>query len=153
MTDQTKPKRPWSVTLLALGVLSLTSVFMGRLVFSLVQWDRLVETEMAAPAFYLPLTGLVWGAVGLPLIYGLWRGLPWASAATRIAAVGFTTYYWIDRTFLSTNQLRQTNQRFAMGATLAVLVLILWILSTSKARTFFGEKNDRSSQSQDSTTA
>lgn len=137
-----KVRRPWSVTWLAIGVLSLTGIHIIRLVQTVLHWDFLNNLPLSIPPLYFGLTGLVWSIAGLPLVWGLWRGEGWAPRFLWIISVGFLVIYWIERTFLATSIFKKTNQPFAIGGTIFVLLLIYWIISRPRAKAFFGETND-----------
>jgi hypothetical protein len=125
--------RPASVTWLALGVLIFSGVHLLRLVQAVQQWEFLSELLQISP-FYLALTGLLWGAAGILAAWGLWQGKGWAPGFTRLLVLAFLVYSWLDRLLLAG---QRTNWPFAVAASLIVLLLIFWILSRHKARTFF----------------
>ncbi|MDH5506020.1 MAG: hypothetical protein OEZ02_02230 [Anaerolineae bacterium] len=137
-----KPKRPWSVTWLTLGVLTFTGMHISRLVQSIVFWEILKDRLTFLSPAYLAITGLFWGLVGLPIIYGLFTGKPWASRALLFASLGYAGYYWADRLSLAGSPFKTTNQFFAIGATTTILLLIQWIRTRPKVQAFFGETND-----------
>ncbi len=91
-----RPKRPLCVSLLAFVVLIFTSLHLVRFVQVLSLWDFLSQLLEVSP-IYLAGVGLFWGLVGLVLLWGLWRGSPFAPRATRLAALVYAMYYWIDR--------------------------------------------------------
>lgn len=140
-----KPPRPLSVTLLALGVLSIAGLNLLRLVDALRLWDFLSKL-LPIPPLYLALTGLGASGFGLVLAWGLWRAKRWAPSFTRLAALAYAIYYWLDRLVLSNADSRRANQPFAAGATVILLALVFWILSRPKAKAFFGDNYDRQPQ-------
>jgi hypothetical protein len=131
-----KPKRPLGVTLLSLGVLILAVLNLTRLLSAIRFWSFLQEI-LPFSDLYLIGTGLIWAGFGLPLFWGLWHGLPWAPGITRIAAVAYLIYYWLDRLLLANHSGREVNLPFAIGASLVGLVWIFWILSRPKTKIFF----------------
>jgi hypothetical protein len=133
------PRRPFSVTLLALAVLIFAVVHLIRLVGAIRQWDFLQSWE-GVSALYLALSGLGWALVSLPLTWGLWRGKPWAPPATRIAVPVYLLYAWIDRIFVANPEITlkaTASWPFMVGASLISLLLVYWILSRSKAKAFY----------------
>ena len=134
-----KRRRPRSVTWLAVGVLMLTGIQFVRLYNTLSKWDYLHTLSLSVPPVFFAITGMIWGTIGLALWWGLWRGKSWAVRHTRIAAIVFALYYWIDRLFLMINPLRVTSYPFAIGMTFILLAATMWILSRPKAQLFFGE--------------
>ena len=92
-------KRPWSVTLLALGVLLLTVINLIRLVLSLRYWGFLTGRLGVSP-IYLALTGFVWSVAGLFIIWGLWKAKSWAPRLMQAVALTYALYFWLDHIFL-----------------------------------------------------
>ncbi|HEX7974228.1 MAG TPA: hypothetical protein VF498_07455 [Anaerolineales bacterium] len=130
--------RPFRVTLLALGVLSIAALHLLRLGQAVQEWIFLSGLLPISP-LYLALSGLAWGLVGLALASGLWLGKHWAPRLTRLAVPAYGLYYWLDRLLLVNPVVWRTNLPFTAAATLALLVVIFWILSGRKVKAFFGE--------------
>ena len=135
-------KRPKSVTLLALGVLSFTGIYLWRFAQSIVQWDFLNSLPLQVPPAYLGISGLFWALVGAVLAWGLWRGHSWAPRLAKIAAIVLIIYLVIDRIFLATGSLVGTNLLFRGVLTLMLVGLVFWILSRAEAKAYFGVMND-----------
>ena len=145
LTDRQDPRnkagRPFFVTLLTVMVLIISSTNLVRFIEALSEWDFLSSLPRVSPS-YLAASGLLWTLVGLPLIWGLWRGHPQARKAARILALAYTLYYWVDRILVESAVGRPANGPFAFGLTIVLLIFIFWVLSTSKSRSFFGEFDD-----------
>ncbi len=135
-TQTRNPKRPLSVTLLAIGVLTIAVLNLTRLLSAIRFWPFLQEI-LPFSALYLILTGLIWAGFGLPLFWGIWYGLSWAPGFARIAAVAYLIYYWLDRLLLTNHSGREANLPFTVGFSLIGMALIYWILSRRKATMFF----------------
>jgi uncharacterized membrane protein (DUF2068 family) len=131
-----RPKRPRGVTLLALGVLIIAVLNLTRLLTAIRIW-LFLEEILPFSGLYLIATGLIWAGSGLPLFWGLWRGLSWAPDFCWIAAIAYLIYYWLDRLLLANHPGRQANLPFAAGASLVVILLIYWILSRPKTKAYF----------------
>jgi hypothetical protein len=138
---QKKP-RPLGVTLLTLGVLSIASLNLLRLVDAIRLWGFLGKLLPISP-LYLALTGLIAGGAGLILVWGLWKGREWAPPFCRLASLAYIMYYWLDRLLLSNADSRRSNLPFSVGVTLVLLALVFWILSRPKAKAFFGDDYER----------
>ncbi len=133
--------RPLSVTLLALGVLTIAGFNLIRFLQAVQLWDFLAKFPTVSP-LYLASSGLLWGATGLALAWGLWRGRSWARLFTGIFALAYTLYHWIDRLWISNPGLT-ANLPFSAGLNLILLSLTAWILTRPGARTFFGAMHER----------
>ena len=144
--ERRKPERPLLVTLLALVVLSITAIHLTRFINSLTAWEFLSSLTGVSP-LYLALTGLVGVLVSLPLFLGLWRGHPKSPLATRILAVAYTIYEWLERSGLIGAGGLRPSWPFAAGVTLILLIFIFWVLSRPNAKAFFGEMHEQSFKS------
>jgi hypothetical protein len=133
--------RPFSVTMLAIGVLTLAGLNLIRAVAAFQQMEFLTDLLPVSP-IYLIVSGLVWGVVGLVLAFWLWSGHPAAAGGTLAAALAYSLYYWIDRSLLAGNP-PAANWLFALLVNLSLLVVVCLILFRRKARTFFGAMHDR----------
>jgi hypothetical protein len=133
-------RRPLSVTLLALGVLTLAGINLLRFVVSLQQWDFLDSLLLVHP-LYIAVTGIVWALAGLTMTYGLWFGKGWAVRGTQAITLLYSLYYWLDRLLFATSS-GGYNWIFTLGVNILMVLLVFWILSNRKARAFFGAMND-----------
>jgi hypothetical protein len=131
-----RPRRPFSVTLLAVLVLIITSIHLIRFLQTLNQWDFLSELPGVSP-LYLTGTGLFWTLIGLPLFWWLWRGYPGTPTATLIAALAYTFYVWLDRLFVVDPSVERLNWPFAAGMTVLLLAFTAWTMSRSTSRRYF----------------
>ena len=144
-----KPKRPFNVTLFALGVLTITVLNLLRLVMVLVQWKFLSGLPGLSP-LYLALSGLIWTLAGLPLFWGIWSGRSWAPGLAQALVMTYALYYWIDWVFVaertpgSTNSAGfPTNWPFLASITFVIFAYTAWLFRRRKTRAFFGEENEQ----------
>jgi hypothetical protein len=138
-----KRKRPFSVTLLFLGVLSIAGLHLLRFLMAVQQWQFLDSLPGVSP-LYLAVTGLLWFTVGLAAAFSLWLGTPWAPWLTLAAALGYALYTWLDRIFAANVSLGIYDGfawPFRLAATFGLLALVYWIVSRTPARTFFRSKS------------
>lgn len=133
--------RPFSVTLLILGVLIMAAINLLGFAQAILNWE-FYSSILPIPIEYLALSGLIWGLAGLPLIWGLWFGRPWAIRYTLFFVLTYTLYYWLDRLLLTANA-GGANWLFAVITNLLLILIIIWILFRPRAKAFFGETNDR----------
>jgi uncharacterized membrane protein len=143
--------RPASVTLLALGVLTIAALNLARCILALRYWVYLDALTSVSP-LYLALSGLFWGLSGLPLFWGLMRGKRRAPALMRAMALTYALYYWLDQVFIKeyyptgaeggARLLLPGNWPFSAVLTFLLLVFTVWTLQRQAAKDFFGEMNE-----------
>jgi hypothetical protein len=131
----TRRPRPLAVTCIALGGLTFAVFYLGRFALSL----PLPPLPLSVPRWYLPLTGALWGALGLALTVGLWRGIRWAYRVTFWAAPIYLVWYWADRLLLVRSDFAAASQPAALVVSAAALALLFWALTRSSTRDFFRE--------------
>ena len=120
-------------------VLMITGLAWLRFAATLQDWTFLAELSLSVPPAYLAASGLLWGLIGLGLVYGLGRGQAWAPRALLIATVAYSGYYWLDRLWLAVPGPAQANWPFALIATLGLLVWIFATLQRTDVHAYFGD--------------
>ena len=140
-------KRPSSVTLLALMVLFISIINLIRFVLSIRYWGFLFSRPGISP-IYLALTGFIWSAVGLFILWGIWKAKSWAPKLMQAVALTYALYYWLDHIFLMEHSvsgasiairvLLPSNWRFSAGLTVVGLAYMVWTLSRVKTKAYFG---------------
>jgi hypothetical protein len=135
-----KISRPFSVTLLAVGVLILTVMNLARLIRAAELRAFLAELLPISPLYFI-LTGLIWTLVGVVLLWGLWRGRPWTPRLAFLAFLAYSFYFWFDRLFLAASA-RMVNWPFALAFNLLLLAWLIWLFSRPWTRAFF-RNNER----------
>ena len=131
------PSRPASVTYLAVGVLLTAGFNLLRFWNAFREYEFLSGLLPFSP-LYLVLGGLFWGLTGLVLFFGLWLGKQWAPTLTRIAAIVYTLYFWLDRIFLTSAGIG-VNWLFVLIINIIILALVFLILNRNNARRYFGD--------------
>ena len=129
--------RPFSVTLLTLGVLTLAAAGLVRMQQAISLWDFLVSLNISP--VYLFITGLFFGVAGLPIAWGLWRGLAWTPRLCTGYVLAVVTYYWLDRLFLTQTQSESVNTPFAIVVTMLVMGFMFWVFRRKK-QDFFNHR-------------
>jgi hypothetical protein len=139
-------KRPWSVTLLVLGVLILTGLNLTRFGLSLIDWSFLASQPGVSP-YYLAITGFIWTVAGSFLVWGLWRPKAWAPTLMQAEALTYVLYYWLDLLFLKDHTVSgaasilratiPTNWLFSASITVIYLTFMQWALSRSNVKIYF----------------
>jgi len=134
-------QRPFSVTLLTWIVLIMSVSNLVKFVQTTIQWNFLNQILPFSP-FYLLVSGLTWGTVGLVISWGLWRGLDWAPVGMKLFLIVFTLYYWLDRILLNNPVSRETNQVFVLGLTILLWIWTFWLFARIEVKNFFGVLNE-----------
>jgi hypothetical protein len=131
-----RPRRPIRVTLLAMGVLTITSLHLLRLVEAVRQWQFLTELPGVSP-LYLALNGSIWASAGLLLFWGLWRGHARAARFAPVYLLVFALYYWLDRIFIANPAVSLTNWHVTAALTVFGLAYMFWALRARASRNYF----------------
>ena len=82
---------------------------------------------------YLMLSGFIWGIIGLPAVWGLWRRRPWTLKAIWAAAIVYALSYWLERIFLWEDT---KNWLFMLVVTIVWLLIIIWALKLTSSQRF-----------------
>jgi hypothetical protein len=154
MSEGSPIRRPFSVTILAFGVLIITVINLTRFALSLREWTFLASQPGVSP-LYLNLSGLAWTVAGPVLVWGLLDAKRWAPRLMQVEALTYALYYWLDLLFLQDHPVSgagvvlrivlPTNWLFSALVTTICLAYMAWALGRSKGRAYFGEA--RSGQS------
>jgi hypothetical protein len=113
-------RQPFSVTLTAVGVLILGTGYILGAVHSILSYATLESLPLSVPAWYFPLSGVVWGGLWLILGAALVWGKEWSRRAT-LVALPFQYFAWLaDERFLSRSAIALQSFGFE-----AVLKLVL----------------------------
>ena len=131
-----RPSRPIRVTLLAVGVLIITSLHLLRLVEAVRQWQFLADLPDVSPV-YLALTGLIWASAGLLLFWGLWRGHARAARFAPGYLLVFALYYWLDRIFVANQDVSLANWPVPAALTVFSLAYTFLALRARASRDYF----------------
>jgi hypothetical protein len=129
-------RRPASVTLYALVVLSIAAFYLARFYGVLAQWKYLQDLLPFSPA-YLAATGLFWGLAGLLLSWCLWSGWRRARQLFWLIFVGHGIYFWLDRLLMPGDPERNANDLFWIGSFILVVLVSIWALHRRKLTAFF----------------
>lgn len=145
MNKASRPHRPLSVTLTALGVLFFAVFYLFRLQQAVAKWDFLSQVLPFSP-IYLALSGALWGLSGVIVAVAIWLGLRWAVRAVDLLAIVFAIYYAFSRLVWPGRSLDNYNLPFWLAAILIVGLLMHWVLTRPRAKTFFGEQYEHQPQ-------
>lgn len=133
-----RPPRPLAVTCIAAAGLLLAAFYLVRLVLSL----DLPPLPLSVPSWYLPLTGALWGGVGLALSLGLWRGSARAYRLTFWTVPAYLLWYWLDRLVFLRSDFAEASRPAALLVSAAALIVVYGTLTRPSVRSFFRENSD-----------
>lgn len=137
--SNSRPKRPFAVTLLVIVVLSTTSLGWFGLGEILRHWDFIPTLPLSIPGWYFVLLSVLLGLVGLVLAYGLWFGRNWAWYAVQIVAVLFILSYWVDRLLFAQPVFIRERWPFVLGASVLFMSYVILVLRLPRSRRYFGK--------------
>lgn len=125
-------RRPFSVTILAIGVLMVSISQLVRLTQAIYQREFL-NTLAPGLALYLSLSSFIF-LVGWCVVWlGLWRSLRWAPGVTRFVSLTYITFIWVDRFLIKNTGSRDANTLFILVVHILLILGVFWILARNKA--------------------
>jgi hypothetical protein len=145
-------RRPFSVSLLLLGVLIITGGSLVRLILSIRQREFLAGFSGVSPV-YMAASGLVWTLVFLPLSWGLFFNCMWAPRFTRLAVAAYVGATWLERSVLLLRQALISGSAFSLPASasnlvfqlvgsIVLLFFVYWSLSRKNVKAYFGVNHE-----------
>lgn len=144
MTEEDHPPihRPFRVTLLALGVLSIAVFHWVAFIQCIHEWDILVELLPFTPAITAGIN-FFWGTAGIFLTWGLFSGQSWTPKLLRICTLAYLVLLWTIRMLLFSNEGRGENTPFVAVLSVLSVAYIFWVLYSRKVKIYFGEIHER----------
>ncbi|RMF44741.1 MAG: hypothetical protein D6755_08860 [Anaerolineae bacterium] len=139
-------RRPLSVTILALGVLTLAALYLTRIEAALRHWDTLQTYALPGAAWYLLVSGMIWSLLFGFLGVRLLRGSPQTGRFLRLTVVLYTVIQWLERVYLRARTPAVHNTAFWLLLTLLGLLWVFWTLSQPGAKLYLGELHEQEPQ-------
>jgi glucose dehydrogenase len=136
-------QRPFSVTLLLWMVLSLSAWGAIRSFAALRWWDVLYEFNASLGPLYLLITGVLWGVVGVFLLWSIWSGKAWSRIEIIISMLLWLAEYWVERLFF---QSPRVNLPFALILS-ALLLAVTFASALNRSAKNFLTKSEEHEQS------
>jgi len=143
MSDQKKASAKvfWIVTALVVLVLSFVLIQSSRL-WMAVRLSAMIENRYpAVSAGYLAITGGLWAAAGLLVVWRLLRRDSFALLSLKVIAVGYSLIYWVEQFWMTKSELRSINWTFSAGLNFLLLLFLFILLSHPFVRNIFGDRN------------
>lgn len=136
-------RRPFLIILMCLAFFLWTGL--GWLRFIRVLADRELILSILTPAiyWYLLFSGLTWGIVGLPVLWGLCRGASWMEKILWVAVLFYPLHYWIERLFVWQDPNAQGNWPFMLVLTAVWLGLAFWAIRSRRVKLYFKKDHQK----------
>ena len=129
-------KRPLGVTILIVTVLIFTSLNILRVGSAIQYRDFLAQPQMTVSGCYLIVSGSIWTVLGIALMIGFLVRQKWSLMLMKISTVVYVVYYWFDRLLIADRSSIASRWLFAVGLTIALIILNFWILSRSRTKAY-----------------
>jgi len=135
-------KRPLTVTILAIVVLTIPVMNLIRLWAVIRYWETLTKMGMRPGPLYIAMTGLFWSIAGMGLFWSLWTGRSYSKIAALILVPSYMIYYWVDRLAFQ-NYVPRENVPFSLAATILVVFYTLFTLLLPANQHYFSRKHEQ----------
>jgi hypothetical protein len=132
-----RPKRPRVVTGLSIGVFLISLYHLYKFSQVLINQRILKTLPLKVSPLYLAADGLVWGAFGVILSWGLWTGRPWARKACLVISICYACFFWIDLIWLSAPDQLQYRWIINLALTIIGLGMVFISITLPSSRAFF----------------
>jgi len=93
--------------------------------------------------WYLLFAGLIWGLVGIPVLWGILLRVGWTLKLLPIAALTYPLVYWLERLLFWQSPVGRSNWPFMLLLTVLWLGLVVWVRQSTKVRQYFGDSQER----------
>jgi hypothetical protein len=113
-------RRPFVVTLLAVGVFLLGVGYLLQFGQSLSHYSLNQQLPLSVPAWYPPISGFFWGGLWVFLAAGIWRRKEWARRAVLIILPVQIVFWAADWLLFSRSQI--AIQSFGFDFTLRLVL-------------------------------
>jgi hypothetical protein len=132
-------KRPSSVTILALIVLTFTILNALRFYETLLGWEILKQYSSWPGPLYMAAVSLVWILIGLPLTFWILRGNSRSPLFLKLALYSYIAWFWVDRLIF---QHRLVAYLFPLLGTVFMLLFVFLLLKCRENQNFFRERDN-----------
>ncbi len=137
--DHDHSKRPLGVNTLIAVVLIFTSLNIVRVISATKSWSFLSSLPLQIPAIYFIISGTIWSLLGTILVFGLILRKMWTLPLTMILCLGYSAFYWFDRLFIASRAVNDSHWQFAVGLTILSIIIMIWILTRQKTKSFLNK--------------
>lgn len=142
---QTTHRRPLLLRLTGLTLLTMTLIGWLRFFSALDNHAFLNELSFTPQLqWYLLFSGLLWGIISLPALWGLWRRLPWSPLAIWLAIGTILANYWLERLLLWENNQNARNWLFMAALSVLWILLVFFALKLPGNRQYLHSYHEKS---------
>jgi hypothetical protein len=134
--EQIQPSRPFALTLLAILLILLSGMGLFRSGWYLLNWSYSISLMTPWRYWWLINSSLVYGLLGLPAAFLLWKGERAAKKFTFFILGLFTLLFWIEKMFITANAAARIDWPFALVVNLLIIASIISILLSPQADRF-----------------
>ena len=134
-------RRPFPVTVLSGLVLIFTGMQVLRVWMAVANWTFLNSLPLNISPAYFVVSGLVWSAAGIAMLFGLVLRKKWARPFTFIGALAFAAVHWLDRLFLQERGPQAANMPFDLLMTILLLTFVFVTFALPQSRVYLGAKH------------
>jgi len=138
MTQVRRPRRPILLKIAFLVFVLWTVLGWLRFAGAMAQQSLIGAFFPSGTFMYLITAGLIWGLVGLPVLWGLVVRAGWTVKLIWITGLLYPSLYWFERIILWQNPGAQDNWPFMLLLTLSWVGLLIWVSRSKRVRVFFG---------------
>lgn len=140
-TKRKRQRRPIVLTLM-FWIFALWTA-LGFFRFARVITDRALLLERLTPGLwlYLLIAGLIWGLLGLPVLWGIYRRMPWAPKLIWIASGVYPALYWLERVFLWRDPFARRDWPFMLLLTCLWFAMILISMRSKRIKMYFNPED------------
>jgi hypothetical protein len=107
----------------------------------LVASRDLPQVNLTIPVWYISVTGIVWGSLGITAAWGLLSGRKWSRGLLRWGSLAFVGWYWIDRLLTIPSGYALKSWPFDSIATLVLMTILFWGLKRPSVSRYLEESN------------
>ena len=134
------PRHPFLLQLVEDILLGLSFIGWVRMVQAIAGWDLQVELLGRPMAFYLVLSGALWGLAGLAATLLLQFRSGWAVPAAWVGTIFFPLSFWLERIFFVRSPQDWINWPFMLGLTLVWLALVIFTITRRSTRIYLAKE-------------
>lgn len=132
-----RPRRSVPLKILVFGYLGVSVMGWLRVIQVINNWDWISSLGINVSLWYILISGVCLGIMGLLAGVGLWFCQAWAPALARAGVVLLTIWYWCDTLLLVQNDFSRANIPFMAALNGFCLFYVLICLALPDQKRYF----------------